>query len=179
MHLRDHDVRMPRCSCLQQRYGAVLAMICRSPSWHLPRDAHRFGHGGAVPMRGIRRCLLHGLRDHLQPDLPWKRRHARGPRLVALEPRHAFIEIPLLPAPDRRLRHARPPHDRSGACAVSGRQHDVRPPSELARRIAVGAQSFKLSAVDGAKVKADVGISHTPIMPRHSGLGNPMSGVEH
>jgi hypothetical protein len=39
--------------------------------------------------------------------------------------------------------------------------------------------ALDVSAVDGAKVKADVGTSHTPIMPRHSGLGNPMSGVEH
>ena len=96
------------------------------------RDAHRFGHQRAAPVRGIGRGLLHGLRDHLQPISLRQRRHARGPRLVALEPRHAFIEIPLLPAPDRRLRHARPPHDLEGACAVGRRQHDPGPPSELA-----------------------------------------------
>jgi len=143
------------------------------------RYTHRFCHRGAAPMRGIGRGLLHGLRDHLQPDLSRKRRHPRGPRLVALEAGHAFIEIPLLTAPDRRLRHASPTHDRNGACAVSGRHHDVRPPSQLTRRITVGAQSFKLSAVGWAKVKADVRASHPPFMTRLSRIGNPMSGVEH
>ena len=143
------------------------------------RYAHRLGHRRAAPVRGIGRRLLHGLRDHLQPDLPGKRRHARGPRLVALEPRHALIEIPLLPAPDRRLRHARPPHNLDGAPTVRCRQHDICPPDKLARRVAVGQQGLKLSAVGGAKVKADVGSSHPPIMPRCSGLGNLMSGGEH
>jgi len=124
------------------------------------RYAHRLRHHRAAPARGIARRLLHSLRDHLQPDLPGKRRHSRGPGLVALEPRHTFIEIPLLPPPDRRLRHA-------------------RLPGELARRIAVGRQSLKLGAVGGAKIKADVGASLPPFMPRLSSFGNTMSGVEH
>lgn len=103
----------------------------------------------------------------------------RRPSLVALEPRHAFIKIPLLPAPNRRLRHASPPHDLNGPLAVRGCHHDPGPPSELAWCVAVGNQSFKLSAIGGANVKADVGASHPPIMPRHSSVGNPMSGGEH
>lgn len=35
---------------------------------------------------------------------------------------------------------------------VRRRQHDVGPPSELARRIAVGDQSLKLSTVGGANL---------------------------
>ena len=84
-----------------------------------------------------------------------------------------------MPAPNRRLRHARPPHDLDGAPTVRCRQHDVGSPEKLARRVAVGQQGLKLSAVGGAKVKADVGASHPQFMPRLSGLGNPMSGVEH
>jgi hypothetical protein len=38
---------------------------------------------------------------------------------------------------------------------------------------------LKLSAVGGAKVKADVGASHPPIMPPVSRFGNPTSGLEH
>ena len=102
-----------------------------------------------------------------------------GRVFVALEPRHAFIEIPLLPPPDRRLRHARPPHDLNRPCIIGRRKDDARAPSEFARRVAVGAQSFKLSAVGGAKVKADVGASHSPTMSRQSKIGNPTSGVEH
>jgi len=56
---------------------------------------------------------------------------------------------------------------------------DARPPRELAWRVAVGAQSSEFSAVGGAKVKADVGASHPPIMPPQGDLGNPMSGAEH
>lgn len=143
------------------------------------RYAHRRRHHRAAPVRGIRRRLLHSLRDHLQPDLPAKRRNTRGSRLVALEPRHAFIEIPFLPAPNRRLRRACPPHDLNRPHAISCRKYDNRPPGEFARRVAVGMQSLRLGAVSGAKIKADVGASHPPFMPRLSGVGNPMSGVEH
>ena len=143
------------------------------------RNPDRLGHRRAAPVRGIGRRLLHGLRDHLQPDVPGKRRHARGPRLVALEPRHAFIEIPLLPPPDRRLRHARPPHDLDRPLTVRRRQHDLGPPGKLARRVAVAQQSLKLSAVGGAKVKADVGASHPPTLSQRSRIGNLMLGVEH
>ena len=69
------------------------------------------------------RCAAAGnrrshLRDHLQSDLPRQVRHPRGPRLIPLEPRHALIKIPLLPAPDRRLRHARPPSPARCPCAT-------------------------------------------------------------
>ena len=143
------------------------------------RYAHRRRHHRAAPVRSIGRRLLHSLRDHLQPDLPRKRRNTRGPRLVALEPRHAFIEIPFLPAPNRRLRHACPPHDLNRPHAIRCRKYDTRPPGEFARRVAVGLQSLKLGGVGGAKIKADVGASHPPFMPRLNSVGNPMSGVEH
>lgn len=143
------------------------------------RNPDRLSHRRAAPVRGVRRGLLHSLRDHLQPDLPRKRRHTRRPRLVALEAANTFIEIPFLPAPDRRLRHARPSHDLHRSRAIGRLKDDTCAPSELACRVAVGAQSFKLSAVGGAKVKADVGASHPPSMSRLSGTGNPMSGGEH
>jgi hypothetical protein len=38
---------------------------------------------------------------------------------------------------------------------------------------------LKLSAVGGAKVKANVGASHPPTMPHCVVGGNPMSGAEH
>lgn len=138
------------------------------------RDTHCLSYRRAAPVRGRRRCLLHGLREHLQPDLPRKRQHTRGPRLVALEAWDSFIKRTFLPAPDRRLRHARPPHDLDRRRGVGSRKEDTRPPSEFA----VGAKRFKLSAVGGAKVKADIGSSHPPFKPYLSGTGNPISGVE-
>ena len=93
------------------------------------RNTHRLGHRRAAPVRGIRRGLLHGLRDHLQPDLPRKPRHPRGPRFVALKPRHPSLERPFLPAPDRRLRHPRTSHDLHRPRALGRRKDDARPPS--------------------------------------------------
>ena len=143
------------------------------------RNAHRVSHRRAAPVRGIGRCFLHGLRDHLESHFSGQRRHPRGPRLVPFEPRHALVEKPLLPAPDGRLRHARPPHDLDSALTVRRRQHDIGAPCKLARRVAVAQQGLKLSAVGGAKVKANVGASHPPAMP-HCGVGGkPMSGAEH
>lgn len=49
---------------------------------------------------------------------------------------------------------------------VRRHQHDAHAPRKLARRVAVAQQSLKLSAVVGAKLKADVAASHPPIMPR-------------
>ena len=41
------------------------------------------------------------------------------------------------------------------------------------------AEASGISERSVGEVLQAVGTSHTPIMPRHSGLGNPMSGVEH
>jgi len=99
--------------------------------------------------------------------------------LVTPEARNPFIEIPLLPAPDRRLRYTGAPHDLESSMTVRRRQHDLGPPGQFARRVAVGDQRLKFSAVGGAKVKADVSVSHTQRMTHPSGVGNLMSGGEH
>ena len=143
------------------------------------RDTHRPGHRRAAPVRGIGRRFLHSPRDHLQPDLSGQGRHPGRPGLVALETRNTFIEIPRLPAPDRRLRYTRPPHDLHGALTVRRRQDDLGAPGKLARRVAVAQQGLKLSAVSGAKIKADVGASHLQTMPQMGTVGNPMLGAEH
>jgi hypothetical protein len=96
-----------------------------------------------------------------------------------LEAEHAFIEIPSLPTRDRRLRHARPPHDRNGPYAISGHQNDFRLPRQLTRCNTGYAQSLKLSAVGRAKVKADAGAYHPPFMQQGRSFGNPMSGREY
>ena len=45
--------------------------------------------------------------------------------------------------------------------------------------VAVGHQSFKLSTLGGAKIKADVGASHAPNIAHQTDVGNLMSGGEH
>ena len=72
---------------------------------------------------------------------------------------------------------ARLPHNLNRPHAISCPEHEARPPSELARCVAVGQQSLKLGAVGRANIKADVGASHPPFMPRLSSFGNPMSGM--
>jgi len=72
----------------------------------------------------------------------------------------------------------RAPHDLNGAAAVCRRQHDLGPPDELARSVAVGQKSLKLSTVGGAKAKADVIASHAPSTAYQTDLGNLMSGGE-
>lgn len=87
--------------------------------------------------------------------------------------------VPLPPAPERRLQHARPLHDLDGAMTVRRRQHDPGPPDKLARCIVVAQQSLKLSAVGGAKLRPDVEASHPPCIPQRGAGKNPMSGAEH
>ena len=50
---------------------------------------------------------------------------------------------------------------------------------DVARSVAVGDQSLKLSTVGGAKVKANVIASHAPNMEDQALNGNPVSGGEH
>ena len=143
------------------------------------RDAHCLGHRGAAPVGGIGRGLPHRLGDHLQACFPRQRRHPRRPGLVAPEPSDTLVKVTSLPAPDRRLRRVRAPHDLKGAATVRRRQNDLRPPRELARGVAVGHQCLKLQAVIGAKVKANVIASHGSTMTHLTLLGNPSSGGKH
>jgi hypothetical protein len=84
-----------------------------------------------------------------------------------------------MPAPDLGLRIECAPHDLKSAVTVRCRQHDLGTPDELARSVAVGDQSLKLSTVGGAKVKANIIASHAPNMAHQALNGNPVSGGEH
>ena len=70
-------------------------------------------------------------------------------------------------------------HDLDRLRAIGRRKNDICPPDKLARRVSIGQQDLKLSAVGGVKVKADVGMSQPPSMPQLPSFGNSMSGVEH
>ena len=100
------------------------------------RYAHRLRHHRAAPVRGIwaaspaRSSAITFNRTSLGSGGT-----REGRVLSRLSPRHAFIEIPLLPPPDRRLRHARPPHDLNRPCIIGRRKDDACAPSEFARRV--------------------------------------------
>lgn len=85
-----------------------------------------------------------------------------GPRLGAFQPGNAFVEIPLLPAPNGRFRGLCSPHDFEGATAVYSSQFNLRQPEEFVRRVPVIDNGAQLSAVVGSQTKADVVTSHGP-----------------
>jgi hypothetical protein len=87
------------------------------------------GHRRAGLMAGGRRRPCQG-QCHNAFGHPWaQRRNARGPRLIAPKPRHAFLAEPFLPAPDHRLGLAGGQHDLGGAMSIG---------SSLARRAFAG-----------------------------------------
>jgi len=171
-------------ACRQPRADDVLTGVRRftrpDPPHARRRYAHRLGHRRAAPVRGVGRGLLHGLRDHLRPDLPRQRRHPRGPPSTRRSNRwRARVSVSRLPAPDRRLRHARPPHDLGGAPTVRGRHHDARRQASLrgVLRLAIRAFSSARSAGPRQRLTRGVASANHPTTDRDGdsciGCGTP------
>src|ERR1700722_4034808 len=129
-------------------------------------------HRRARPMAGSRRRPCQGQRHNAFGLLWAQRRNARGPRLVAPKPRHAFLAEPFLPAPDHRLGLAGGPHDLGSAMIIRRQKHNLRSPDVLLRAVAVGYHRLKLPAVGG--IQPNVGSlvhsleSHTRVRERNS-----------
>ena len=85
----------------------------------------------------------------------------RRPGLVAQQARDPRGHEPLLPAPDRDLARARPPHDLHGAVTIGGQQHDPRPPDMLLRAVAIGHHRLQTSPVGGVNFDDDP-FAHAP-----------------
>lgn len=83
-------------------------------------DASLLGHRRARPMGRFLRRFLQGQSHNPLGDRGIELRNARGPRLVAQKPVHAFGGEPLLPAPDAGLGFAGLAHDRVRADALGG-----------------------------------------------------------
>ena len=145
-------------------------------------DAGRLGHRGARPVRRFLRRFLHGQRDDALGDKRIELRDARGPRLVAQEPVHAFDGEPFLPAPDAGLGLAGLAHDRVRADALGAEQHDLRPPDVLLRGVAVLDQSAEPIEVGGRDRYGNAG-SHAAdshaASPPGIPTGNQMSDAIH
>jgi hypothetical protein len=109
-------------------------------------------------------------------------RDARGARLVAQQPLHAFGGEAFLPAPDAGFRLAGLAHDGVRPDALGAQQHDLRPPYVLLRRVPVfddSAEPIKVGLCDGER---DAG-SHAADSHAASASGIPsgiqMSGANH
>src|SRR5579859_989972 len=129
-------------------------------------DADGLGHLACAPMRSVGRLFSRRLLDNGELLFGRKRRDARGPRLVAQQARHTFIDVTLLPAPYARLRLARAPHDGAGAEPIRGGQYYFSAPATLALAVAVGHDRLQLGPIRRAQVKANVVASH--VDPLHA-----------
>ncbi len=95
------------------------------------------------------RRRFHGQRDDLLGDAGIEFGDARGPRLVAQKPVHAFRGEPFLPAPDAGLGFAGLAHDRVRPDALGAEQHNLRPPDMFLRRVAIFDQRSEPINVGG------------------------------
>jgi len=100
-------------------------------------DPHRFGHRRRGPMGRLMRRSLIGQGHDTIDGRSLQRRDARGPGLVAGEPRDPLPHEALLPAPHHGLALANGTHHCSGALAVASQNHDPRPPYVLLWTIAI------------------------------------------
>src|SRR6516164_1806565 len=122
--------------------------------------ADGLGHLAGAPMRGVGGLLGCRLLDDGELLFRRQRGDTRGPRLVAQQARHPFLQVTFLPTPDAWLRHSRTSHDRVGAQPICGGEHDVRPPHPLTWAVAVGNDLLKSRPIRRVEVKADVLASH-------------------
>ena len=100
-------------------------------------DPHCLGHRRCGPVGRLMRRGLIGQRNDTIDGLGRQRRNARGPGLVAGEPRDPLMHETLLPAPHNGLALADSAHDGGGAVVVGGQSDDPRPPHVLLRTVAI------------------------------------------
>ena len=131
-------------------------------------DPDRLGHGGGRPVRRLVRRVAGRQLDHAVDHRLRQGRDARGPGLVAQEPGHALAHEPLLPAPDARLGHPGPAHDRARPAAVGRGQDDLRPPDVLLRAVPIRHHRLQTGTVGGGQLDGDP-FAH----PRNSGCRPP------
>ena len=135
-------------------------------------DAGRRGHHRGGPMGRldgrVRQRQRHHALGHFGPQ-GW---NARRARFVTEKTIDAFLHEPLLPAPDARLRCARPAHDLVRSDAFRAQKDDCRPPHMLLCEVALLDHSFKTKAVGRADCDGNSG-AHAPDSQMRSTLGIP------
>jgi len=140
-----------------------------------PRHTRGRRHRPDRPVRpAIRRRILLRPADHVGDFFVRKLRNARRSGLVAQQTVHAFVDVALLPAPDRDLAEPGPPPDLVGADPITGQQHYLRPPDVLLRAVAVGDDRCQSRTIRRGDEKSKI--------PSHRGsvaIGTQMSKTIH
>ena len=109
------------------------------------------GHSPAGPVGRLSGRFAEGQRDDALGHLRAERRDAGRPRLVAKQTFDTLLHEALLPPPHRRLALGRAAHDRDGAEAFGGGEHDPGAPHVLLWAVAVRHDSFEPVTVRGGQ----------------------------
>ena len=129
-----------------------------------PRHAGRRRHGPHRPVRAtVGRCFLLRPADHLRHLRVRELRDPRRPRLVAQQTVHAFVDVTLLPAPDRDLAEPGPPHDLGCADPIASEQHNLGTPGVLLRAVTVGDDRCQSRTIRRRHKKSEVS-SHSQMI---------------
>ena len=110
-------------------------------------DPYRLGHRRRGPMGRLMRRRLVGQGHDPIDGRSRQGRDARGPGLVAGEPRDPLVHEALLPAPDHGFALAHSASDGGRAFALSGQNNDPRPPDVLLPAVAIPDDRLQASPI--------------------------------
>ncbi len=131
-----------------------------------------------APVRRIGRPFGCRLRHHLSDHHCRQWLFARRAGLVPQQAVNADFAEPPLPAPDRRFRLARAPHDLHRTNAIRRQQDDLGTPGMLLRGVSVRDPFVQPNPILRRKLNRNAG-SHAPRIARTSPSGNRSLRLEH
>ena len=151
---------------VRMRWGELMGL--KDALHRSQTHARRLRQHPAGPMAGFSRRRRERQIDHPLHRGRRQRRLAGFARLIAREPFDAFGHETSLPAPHHRLGLAGSAHDLERAAAVGRCKDDFGAPDMLLRRVAIGNNRLKPTAI----VWRDLDTLNRTIWRRHSDL-NP------
>ena len=142
------------------------------------RDPDRLRHSTGAPVRRVSWAFGRRLGHHLSDHRRRQRLLSRQASLVPQQAVYTRFAEPGLPAPDRRFRLARPPHDLHRADTIGRQQNDLGTPSMLLRGVPVRDQGVQPSPILRRKLNRNAS-SHAPRLAQREPKGNPLFRSKH